>query len=303
MGGWQRLIPNGVVAAYFRVEKLLKVGIRGTHSAQALTSGKNMQIQILPALSDNYMYLLIDEKSREAAIVDPVAPDTVIKAVADAKVNLTTVLTTHHHWDHAGGNKDLIQKMPGLNVLGGDNRIDGVTQFVKDGDSAKIGNLDIKCYTTPCHTTGHICYFVVDSEKDEKVVFTGDTLFLGGCGRFFEGTAEQMYAALVEKLGSLPKETKVYCGHEYSLQNLAYGAHVEPDNQDIQAKIKFAREKREQTPPVPTVPSTIQEEMHINPFMRVNEPSVQEHAGTTGKGGIETMRALRAEKDNFKPKK
>jgi len=302
MGGWQRLIPSGVVAAYFRVEKLMKVGIRGTHSAQALTPGKNMQIQILPALSDNYMYLLVDEKSREAAIIDPVAPDTVIKAVADLQVNLTTILTTHHHWDHAGGNKDLLLKVPGLAVLGGDDRIDGVTQFVKDGDTAQIGNLNIKCYTTPCHTTGHICYYVTDSENDEKVVFTGDTLFLGGCGRFFEGTAEQMYTALVEKLGSLPNDTKVYCGHEYSLQNLGFGAHVEPNNQQIQDKINWARGKRELTPAEPTVPSTILEEKQINPFMRVEESSVQDHAKTTGKGGIETMRALRAEKDNFKAK-
>jgi hydroxyacylglutathione hydrolase len=303
MGGWQRLIPNGVVAAYFRVKKLMKVGVRGTHSAQVLTSsGKNMQIHILPALSDNYMYLLIDEKSREAAIVDPVAPDTVIKAVADAQVKLTTILTTHHHWDHAGGNKELLQKVPGLAVLGGDDRIDGITQFVKEGDVAKIGNLDIKCYSTPCHTTGHICFYVTDSEKDEKVVFTGDTLFLGGCGRFFEGTAEQMYTALVEKLGSLPNDTKVYCGHEYSLQNLAYGAHVEPNNQAIQDKIKWARIKRDLSPAEPTVPSTIQEEKLINPFMRVEETTVQDHAGTPGQGGIPTMKALRAEKDNFKAK-
>jgi len=302
MGGWQRLIPNGVVAAYFRVDKLLKVGIRGTHSAQAITTGRNMQIKILPALSDNYMYLLIDEKSREAAIVDPVAPDTVIQAVQDEQVKLTTILTTHHHWDHAGGNKNLLQKVPGLDVLGGDDRIDGVTNFVKDGDIAKIGNLNIKCYGTPCHTTGHICYYITDSEKDEKVVFTGDTLFLGGCGRFFEGTAEQMYTALIEKLSSLPGDTKVYCGHEYSLQNLAYGAHVEPDNQHIADKIKWSRVKRELTPAEPTVPSTIDEEKLINPFMRVEESSVQSYAGTTGQGGIATMKALRAEKDNFKAK-
>jgi hydroxyacylglutathione hydrolase len=301
MGGWARYIPSGVVATYFRVEKLLKVGVRGTHSAQAITTNKNMQIHILPALSDNYMYLLVDQKSREAAIVDPVAPDTVIKAVSDTQVNLTTVITTHHHWDHAGGNKELLDKVPGLTVLGGDKRIDGVTRYVNDGDTAKIGDLHIKCYSTPCHTTGHICYYVTDAQKDEKVVFTGDTLFLGGCGRFFEGTAEQMYAALIEKLSTLPDDTKVYCGHEYSLQNLAFGAHVEPDNQQIKNWISFCKEKRGVSPAEPTVPSTIKDEKQINPFMRVNEESVQLHTKTSG--GIETMRALRTEKDSFKPPK
>jgi len=261
-----------------------------------------MQVRVLPALSDNYMYLLVDKQTKEAAIVDPVDPDSVLKAVKEEGVNLTTVLTTHHHWDHAGGNKGLLEKAAGLTVLGGDTRIDGVTRLVGHDDEASLGSLSIKCLATPCHTTGHICYYITDAQSGEKIVFTGDTLFLGGCGRFFEGTAEQMYAALVEKLGSLPDETKVYCGHEYSLQNLAYGEHVEPANQLIKDKIEWCRSKRESSPAEPTVPSTIAEEKLINPFMRVEEASVQAHAKTTGANGIETMRALRAEKDNFKKK-
>jgi len=313
MGGWSsafglvsNILPNSVleraVATYFRVSAFRKLGFRGTHSIQTRTQLDTMQIRILPALSDNYMYLLMDRSSNEAAIIDPVEPDIVIKAVKEEGVNLTTILTTHHHWDHAGGNKDLLEKHPSpLAVLGGDTRIDGVTNHVEHGDELKLGKLQIQCLSTPCHTTGHICYYVTDTEKNEKVVFTGDTLFLGGCGRFFEGTAEQMYAAMVEKLGCLPPDTKVYCGHEYSLQNLGFGAHVEPNNQIIQDKIAWARGKRELVPPEPTVPSTIAEEKLINPFMRVEEASVQQHAKTTG--GIETMRALRTEKDTFKPKK
>jgi len=311
MGGWPSLftavssrLPNYVtqaaVATYFRVTAIRTVGFRGTHSIQTSQKGENMQVRILPALSDNYMYLLVDSKTREAAIVDPVEPDTVLKAVQEEDVKLTTVLTTHHHWDHAGGNKNLIERAAGLTVLGGDTRIDGVTRQVNHGDEAKLGSLNIQCLTTPCHTTGHICYYVTDQDTNEKLVFTGDTLFLGGCGRFFEGTAEQMYSALVEKLGSLPPDTKVYCGHEYSLQNLGYGAHVEPDNTDISEKISWCKGKRELNPPEPTVPSTISEEKKINPFMRVEVSSVQKHTNTTS--GIETMRALRAEKDNFKAK-
>lgn len=265
-----------------------------------------MKIRILPALQDNYMYLLMDEASGEAAIVDPVEPDTVLEAVKEEGVNLTTILTTHHHWDHAGGNKNLIQKVSGLTVIGGvdsvnPDRIDGVTRSVEHGDTLSVGSMKIECLATPCHTTGHICYYVTHTgHEDQKVVFTGDTLFLGGCGRFFEGTAEQMYAALVTILGALPGETKVYCGHEYSLQNLAFAAHVEPESKVIQDKIAWCKTMREKSVPEPTVPSVISEEKLLNPFMRVHEASVQKHAQETDP--IETMRKLRSEKDNFKAK-
>jgi len=289
-----------LVAVVFKAKALQTVGLRGTHSIQTTTAGANMKVIALPALSDNYMYLLVDKSTKEAAIIDPVEPKTVLKAVEEQGVNLTTVLTTHHHWDHAGGNKDLLSQAANLSVLGGDTRIDGVTRMVKQGDKDTLGRLDITCLTTPCHTTGHVCYYVTDEETKEKIVFTGDTLFLGGCGRFFEGTAEEMYTALITKLGSLPDETKVYCGHEYSLQNLSFGRHVEPDNTDIANKIDWCRSKRDLSPPEPTIPSTIGEEKKINPFMRVNEPSIREHTNTND--GIEAMRSLRAEKDNFKSK-
>jgi len=256
----------------------------------------------LPALSDNYMYLLMDDTTRQAAIIDPVEPDTVLAAVKEEGVNLTTVLTTHHHWDHAGGNKELVNKMSGLTVIGGDDRIDGVTRHVSHGDELDVGSVHVTCLSTPCHTTGHVCYYVTQpGHGDEKIVFTGDTLFLGGCGRFFEGTAEEMYEALVGKLGSLPGDTKVYCGHEYSLQNLAFGAHVEPDNKVIAEKISWCKSVREKSPAEPTVPSTIAEEKLINPFVRVHESSVQHHAKQSKP--IDTMRALRREKDDFKAKK
>jgi len=309
MGGWTSLfsalsrrvplsVTQGATAIYFRVEALTKVGVRGFHSEQKLVDQNSMKIRILPALSDNYMYLLMDQDTKEAAIIDPVDPDSVIKAVEEEGVTLTTLLTTHHHWDHAGGNADLIKRVPGLAVLGGDDRIDGVTRKVQHGDKLTVGGMDIECLFTPCHTTGHICYYV--TKNSDKAVFTGDTLFLGGCGRFFEGTAPQMYEALVKILGILPEETKVYCGHEYSLQNLPFGLHVEPDNKHIKDKIEWCKAQREATPPLPTVPSTIAEEWLINPFIRVGEATVQAHVGETDP--VETMRAVRAEKDTFKQK-
>ena len=170
-----------------------------------------MKIQLLPALSDNYMYLLIDDRTKEAAIIDPVEPDKVIEAVQKHGVKLSTVLTTHHHWDHAGGNEELAKKVGGLTVVGGDDRIGALNKKVKNGDTFTIGSMNIECMATPCHTTGHICYFVTDSAKDqEPIVFTGDTLFVAGCGKFFEGTASQMYTALIDKLSNLPANTVSY---------------------------------------------------------------------------------------------
>jgi len=310
MGGWASLfsglskrLPDSVthraVAAYFTVEAWSKVGIRGFHSGQKLVEHQTMKVRILPALSDNYMYLVVDKATREAAIVDPVDPESVLAAVREEGVTLTTLLTTHHHWDHAGGNADLIKKVPGLTVLGGDDRIDGLTKKVAHGESVSVGGISIRCLLTPCHTKGHVCYYL--TQDTDKAVFTGDTLFLGGCGRFFEGTAPEMQTALSGVLGALPGETLVYCGHEYSLQNLAFGAHVEPGNEVIKKKISWCSDQRSLCPALPTVPSTIEEERAINPFMRVSEPSVQAHTGT--QDPVETMAALRGEKDHFKPPK
>ena len=179
------------------------------HSKQLNFKLEKMKIRSIPALDDNYMYLLVDSKTNQAAIVDPVEPDKVLKAVKEEGVNLTTVMTTHHHWDHAGGNNDLVSKVQGLEVYGGDERIGSLTQKVGHDFTFNLGSLSVRCLFTPCHTTGHICYFV--EEKDETpVVFTGDTLFVSGCGRFFEGKPSQMYTALIEILSKLPPTTQVF---------------------------------------------------------------------------------------------
>uniref|UniRef100_A0A3Q0STS1 Hydroxyacylglutathione hydrolase n=1 Tax=Amphilophus citrinellus TaxID=61819 RepID=A0A3Q0STS1_AMPCI len=236
-----------------------------------------MKVELLPALSDNYMYLLIDVDSKEAAVIDPVEPIKVVEAVRKHGVKLTTVLTTHHHWDHAGGNEKMLKLMPGLKVYGGDDRVDAITKKVSHSSTLKVGSLNVKCLSTPCHTNGHICYYVTKENSTEPpAVFTGDTLFVAGCGKFFEGTAEQMYKALIEILGRLPPETHVYCV--------------------IQKKLAWAMEKCRNGEP--TIPSTLADEFKFNPFMRVKESSVQEHVKQTDP--IETMRNLRKEKDNFR---
>uniref|UniRef100_A0A8C0VPS0 Hydroxyacylglutathione hydrolase, mitochondrial n=1 Tax=Cyanistes caeruleus TaxID=156563 RepID=A0A8C0VPS0_CYACU len=290
-----------------------------------------MKVEILPALTDNYMYLLIDQDTREAAIVDPVQPQKVLDAVKKHGVKLTTVLTTHHHWDHAGGNEKLVKMEPGLRVYGGDGRVGALTQKVSHLTALKeswqvtpaavqsagrrerhcwpsegqqrrreprqVGSLSVKCLSTPCHTSGHICYYVTKPNSSEPpAVFTGDTLFVAGCGKFFEGTPEEMYKALIEILGSLDPKTRVYCGHEYTINNLKFARHVEPSNPSIQEKLAWAKAQYDSGEP--TIPSTIAEEFTYNPFMRVREKSVQEHAGESDP--VRAMGAIRKEKDNFR---
>lgn len=267
------------------------------HSNPVTLSYNALKIKVLPALGDNYMYLVIDSATNEAAIVDPVDPDTVIKTANEENVNLTTVLTTHHHWDHAGGNAELVDKMKGKNlqVVGGDDRIPKLVKKVQNGDQFKLGTSSVKCLTTPCHTTGHVCYHITTDEQD-TVVFTGDTLFIAGCGRFFEGNGKMMNDALNVKLASLPDDTKVFCGHEYTVSNLKFAVTVEPNNADIKNKLQESIRLRSEKNP--TVPSTIGEEKKINPFMRVNLDSVKQFAKKTEV--IDTMDHIRHLKDNFK---
>ncbi|CAG0916323.1 unnamed protein product [Notodromas monacha] len=288
-------VTQGITAVYFKAGALWNVGF-GTHSKSVSIAQSAMKVRIIPALSDNYMYLLMDPATKEAAIVDPVDPGAVMLAVNEEEVTLSAVLTTHHHWDHAGGNEHIVKLCKNLKVYGGDDRIGALSHKVGDGDKFKVGSLEVKCLHTPCHTSGHICYYVTsDAEGDHApVVFTGDTLFIAGCGRFFEGTAEQMCSAF-KKLSDLPDNTKVFCGHEYSVKNLEFSETVEPENSDVKKKLEWARDCRNNE--IPTVPSTIGDEKLINPFMRVHVSSVLNHCNKTD--AVEAMGVLRAQKDKF----
>ncbi|CAG9864971.1 unnamed protein product [Phyllotreta striolata] len=288
-------IVNSATATYFKARACLNNGFRGHHSNQATVNLKPMKIQILPALTDNYMYLITDETTKESAVVDPVEPDTVLQAVSAEGSRLTKILTTHHHWDHAGGNEQLVKKYPGpLQIIGGDQRIGALNTLVKDGDSFNIGNIKVDCIYTPCHTTGHICYYL-STPNQVPAVFTGDTLFVAGCGRFFEGTPEQMYTALVEKLSRLPDDTRVFCGHEYTVQNLKFAQTVDSNNPQVHRKFEWAVDKRSKGEP--TIPSSIGEEKATNPFMRVTLPEIQTQAGCNSP--IAAMQTIRKQKDNF----
>ncbi|KAI1191966.1 hydroxyacylglutathione hydrolase, partial [Nemania serpens] len=234
-----------------------------------LASSRAMHIQSIPmwaGTSDNYAYLVTDDKSKDAVIIDPANPDEVAPVLKEAikagKINLTAIVNTHHHWDHAGGNKKLLAELgtPDLPIIGGKN-CEAVTKTPANGEPWSIGSIAVKSLYTPCHTQDSICWFMQDG--DDKVVFTGDTLFHAGCGRFFEGNAEEMHIALNKTLGSLPDDTKVYPGHEYTKSNVKFGASV-LQNAAIQNLQTFAENNKETQGKF-----TIGDEKKHNVFMRL----------------------------------
>lgn len=275
-------------------------------SGRTIKHGIKMKVIPIRALQDNYMYLLIDEVTLHAAAVDPVNASAIAHAVSDQGVDLKAILTTHHHYDHAHGNADMLTIFPDLVVYGGDSRVQALTKSVSHGDTIKLGSLSIECLSTPCHTRGHICYYVTSETESgslgstanvERAVFTGDTLFIAGCGRFFEGSSDQMDHNLNFILGNLPSDTRVWCGHEYTVTNLKFALTVEPQNMDIKSKLTWAQKKIDQHEP--TVPSTIGEEKKINPFMRIRKSQVKKFTGETD--DHEVMAVLRHRKNEFQP--
>ncbi|KAI9008888.1 hydroxyacylglutathione hydrolase [Phycomyces nitens] len=268
---------------------------RRTFSSSAAVK---MIITPVPCLKDNYAYLLLDEQSKKAMVVDPVEPDNVLGALKAnyPEYSLTGILTTHHHWDHAGGNSKLLHKLPKpIPCYGGSDNVTGVSNILNGGETIELGSLTIKSMPTYGHTMDHMCYHVVDKAANQQAVFTGDCLFSSGCGRLFEGSPGDMWEAMV-RLKALPKDTKVYFGHEYTRSNLKFAEHIEPNNPDIQAKISWANETE------CTTPSTIKNELATNPFMRADQSSVRDRV-TTGKNDSlspeQVLGIVRSMKDNF----
>ncbi len=229
-----------------------------------------MRVIPVPQLTDNYAYVIIDESSCVAGVVDCAEAGPVLRAANAAGADLTTILPTHHHWDHIGGNQDLLQqrKLTVYGYAGQGHRIPGCTHEVKEGDRVAIGNLSAAVIFIPAHTSGHVAYYF---ERDQAV-FTGDTLFAGGCGRLFEGDAAQMMQSL-SKLAALPDETKVYFGHEYTEKNLRFALTLEPDNAALQQKHAWAVEQGRKK--LTTVPTTIASERATNPFLRSSSPELR----------------------------
>ena len=259
-----------------------------------------MDVVAVPQLADNYAYLAVDRGPGEAAVVDCAEAGPVLAEVRRLGVRLAAALATHHHYDHVGGNEDLLAAVPGLRIYGSAEdapRIPGITDPVRDGDTIAVGTLRARVILIPAHTSGHVAYYF----PAERAVFTGDTLFAGGCGRLFEGDAAQMMASLA-RLAALPDDTRVYCGHEYTEKNLRFAAMLEPGNRQLAEKLAAVERLRREGRP--TVPSTIAEEKATNPFLRVTSPeieaSVRRRVPDLAPGDVVALFAtVRALKDEF----
>ncbi len=254
-----------------------------------------MRIEIVPCLRDNYAYLLSASRSAQALVVDPSEAQPIEAALRERKLELVAILNTHHHYDHVGGNAELVRRHPGLRVYGHSSdrgRIPEQTHFVDHGDSFDIAGLLFSVMHIPGHTSGAIAY------SCEDAVFTGDTLFAAGCGRLFEGTPQDMFESLNEKLALLPDETRVFCGHEYTATNLRFAATLEPSNAAISEKAKRVAELRALGRP--TVPSTLADERATNPFMRTGSAELIESLGLRAPvDPVAVLAATRKAKDDF----
>jgi len=247
-----------------------------------------MQVIPVPCLSDNYAYLVVE--SGRAAVVDPSQADPVLRAIDEAKVKLTEVWLTHHHWDHVGGIEPLIEECPIEHVRGSrydadHERIPRQTDMLSDGDSFDFGGATVDVVEIPGHTLGAIAFIT------EGNLFSGDTLFIAGCGRVFEGTMEMMSQSLM-KLRSLPSGTKLWCGHEYTVNNLRFAKTIEPSNPEVERALQDAITAREAGQF--TVPGRLDRELATNPFLRFDDPGV-----AAGRDPVAAFTAMREAKDSF----
>jgi hydroxyacylglutathione hydrolase len=257
-----------------------------------------MKVITVPCLFDNYGYLIICEETGAAAVVDPAEFYPVASEIERAGVQLQAIYCTHHHADHIGGVEDLLGQFPGIAVYGHESdrrRIQGMNSPLIDGSEFRVGNIAGRVLHTPGHTTGSLCYLIGDA------LFTGDTLFGGGCGRLFEGSPKQMYDALNSRIKPLPPETKVYFGHEYTASNLKFANFVESDSEEVQKRLEQAAAQREKG--VLTTPSTLKTEVETNPFLRCSEKTIIDSVAEKFIGEaldpLSVFTALRRLKDSF----
>lgn len=258
-----------------------------------------MNLTALPAFTDNYIWMLDD--GREALVVDPGEHAPVIAALDARGLNLAAILVTHHHADHVGGVDALRERLQGV-VYG--PRRESIPQPcvpLEHGDTIDVLGCSFEVIDVPGHTAGHIAYFSPgDVSIGPPLLFCGDTLFSGGCGRLFEGTPEQMHDSL-SRLSALPSDTRVCCAHEYTLSNLRFAAAVEPANADLRHYTEWCTATRGRG--LPTLPSSIERERAINPFLRCGEPAVVRSAldhGATSPAGAAVLAALRQWKNDFR---
>jgi len=259
-----------------------------------MNSDNAIQVHMFPCLEDNYGYLVHDPETGATATIDTPEVEPIERALRETGWQLTHILNTHHHFDHAGGNLDLKDKT-GCTIVGpraDAARIPGIDVEVGDGDTFLLGNQAATVFDTPGHTSGHIVYYFSKC----GVAFVGDTLFALGCGRLFEGTPEQMWNSM-QKLLKLPDDTTVYCAHEYTQANANFAVTVDPDNSALQTRAGEIAALRAANKP--TIPTSIGLERATNPFMRPDSPAMRATLGMPDASDVEVFAEVRARKDNF----
>lgn len=252
-----------------------------------------MLISRIPVLNDNYIFLLHDAKRNLAAVVDPAVASPVLQGLHDRQAQLVAIFNTHHHHDHVGGNRELLQQFPEAVVYGGAidrGRIPGQQVFLQAGDRVAFGDRVGEVFFVPGHTKAHIAYYFLPTATEDGELFCGDTLFGGGCGRLFEGSPAQMVDSL-SKLRSLPETTRVWCAHEYTLNNLRFALTVDPNNAELRsryAQVEMLRRQNEAT-----VPTSIGLEKQTNPFLRWDQ------LRSSGEDAVKAFTRIRQLKDRF----
>lgn len=253
-----------------------------------------VQIEQFMCRSDNFGVLMHDPESGETALIDAPEERPILEAIERTGWTPTMLLITHHHPDHVEANLALKEKF-GLTIVGPKaeaDKIPGIDRTLVEGDTVMFGKHAISVIETPGHTTGHISYVMADA----KIAFTADTLFALGCGRLLEGTPAMMLASL-RKLATLPADTAVYCGHEYTLSNARFAVTVDPNNTALAERLKRIEALRAEDKP--TLPTTIGEELATNPFMRWDDPAIRRQLGMEDASDEAVFAEIRKRKDNF----
>ncbi len=252
----------------------------------------SLEIHQLPAFDDNYLYILRDTQSGETAAVDPGDASVILKFLKNHRWPLHKIFITHHHFDHTGGIAALKQKTKAQVFAPkyDEHRISQVDHWLEEGLEVTVGSYKAQVLFLPGHTLGHIAYYFAS----EKALFSGDVLFAMGCGRLFEGSPAQMYQSL-EKIKTLPPETKIYCAHEYTLANGRFALSVDPNNSDLLQRMDIVENLRQKNQP--TLPTDLQLELKTNPFLRCHSPDIRKTVGLTTSPEPQVFAEIRKRKD------
>ena len=253
-----------------------------------------MLITPIPCLTDNYAYIINDNNSKTVGVVDPSESVPITNFLKKKNLKLDYILNTHHHFDHIGGNIELKKKYDAkiIGFKGDKHRIPGIDITLENNERWTFGNSKIKILHIPGHTLGHICFFF----EKEKIAFTGDTLFSLGCGRIFEGDYKQMLASL-NKIKELPKDTKIYCGHEYTYKNAEFCMKYDGDNSNLKKRFEIIKKLRLNN--LPTIPTTLEDELNSNIFLRCDQNDLKNKLNMKNYEDFKVFRKVRDLKDSF----